>query len=152
MAFNLFEGKEPYGEFYSRWSKESFGMMSGGLDMFNRMNHAWLEMAENPFSAPPTTPDAFVNFSKGWLEGYSRMYRTWMESVQKIGETCKYGVREKDQPEQILKACGEISQKFANDWLSFVSDQSRSFMNLREACTPVEKAEPAKGKEDGGGG
>jgi hypothetical protein len=152
MAFNMFEGKEPYGEFYSRWSKESFGMMSGGLDMFNRMNRAWLEMAENPFSAPPTTPDAFLNFSKGWLEGYARMYRTWMESVQKIGETCKYGVREKDQPEHVLKACGEISQKFANDWLSFVSDQSRSFMNLREACSAMDNAEPAKGKANGGRG
>jgi hypothetical protein len=148
MAVNLFEGKEPYTEFYSRWSKESFGMMSGGLDMYNRMNRAWLEMAENPFSVPPTTPDAFLSFSKGWLEGYSRMYRTWMDSVQKIGETCKSGVREKDQPEQILKACGEISQQFANQWLSFVSDQSRSFMNLREACSPAEQKEPVKGKKD----
>jgi hypothetical protein len=148
MAVNLFEGKEPYAEYYSRWSKESFGMMSGGLDMYNRMNRAWLEMAENPFSVPPTTPDAFLSFSKGWLEGYSRMYRTWMDSVQKIGETCKSGVREKDQPEQILKACGEISQQFANQWLSFVSEQSRSFMNLREACLPTEKTEPAKGKKD----
>jgi hypothetical protein len=148
MAFNLFEGKEPYGEFYSRWSKESFGMMSGGLDMFNRMNRAWLEMAENPFSAPPATPDAFLNFSKGWLEGYARMYRTWMESVQRIGETCKSGVGKKDQPEQTLKACGEISQQFANQWLSFVSEQSRSFMNLREACSPAEKKEPAKSGDD----
>ena len=75
------------------------------------------------------------------------MYRTWMESVQKIGETCKSEVGEKDQPEQILKACGEISQQFANQWLSFVADQSRSFMNLREACLPAEKTEPAKGKK-----
>jgi hypothetical protein len=139
MVFNLFEGKEPYADFYSRWSKESFGMMSGGLDMFNRMNRAWLEMAENPISVPSTTPDAFLNFSKGWLEGYTRMYRTWMESVQKIGDTCRSGDRGKDQPEHVLKACGEISQQFANDWLSFVSDQSRSFMNLREACSPAEK-------------
>jgi hypothetical protein len=148
MAYNLFEGKEPYSEFYSRWSKESFGMMSGGLDMFNRMNRAWLEMAENPFSAPPTTPEAFLSFSKGWLEGYARMYRTWMESVQRIGETCRSGVGEKDRPDQTLKACGEISQQFANDWLSFVSDQSRLFMNLREACS-AEKTEPSKGGKDG---
>lgn len=148
MAFSMYDGREPYADVCERWSKESFGMMSGGLDMFNSMNRAWLEMAENPFSAPPTTPDAFLDFSKGWLEGYSRMYRTWMESVQKIGETCKSGAREKDQPEQILKACGEISQQFANDWLSFVSGQSRSFMNLREACLSAEKTEPAKEKKD----
>jgi hypothetical protein len=146
MAFNLFEGKEPYADFYSRWSKESFGMMSGGLDMFNRMNRAWLEMAENPFTAPSTTPDAFLNFSKGWLEGYARMYRTWMESVQKIGETCKSAGGEKDRPDQVLKDCGAISQQFANDWLSFVANQSRSFMNLREACSPAEKPEPRQGK------
>ncbi len=149
MAFNMFEGKEPYADFYSRWSRESFGMMSGGLDMFNRMNRAWLEMAENPFAAPPTTPDAFLDFSKGWLEGYARMYRTWMQSVQKIGETCNSGVRGKGQPEQVLQACGEISQQFANEWLSFVSGQSRSFMNLREACSPAGKPQPAKGDPSG---
>jgi hypothetical protein len=148
MAFSMFDGKEPYADFCARWSRESFGMMSGGLDMFNSMNRAWLEMGENPFSAPPTTPDAFMNFSKGWLEGYTRMYRTWMESVQKIEDTCKSGVRGKDQPEQILKACGEISQQFSNDWLSFVSGQSRSFMNLREACLSAGKTEPAKAKKD----
>jgi hypothetical protein len=47
-----------------------------------------------------------------------------------------------------MKAHREISQRFANQWLSFVSDQSGSFMSLREACSPAEKAEPATGEND----
>jgi len=152
MAFNTFEGNGPVSDYFSRWSKESFNMMSGGLDTFKQMNRAWLELGENPASATPLTPDAFLNFSKRWLEGYSRMYRTWMESVQTIGEACKAGGRENNSPERILKTCGEISQRFASDWLSFVSDQSRSFMNLREACFSVEKPEAPKGKKDSGQG
>jgi hypothetical protein len=123
-------------------------MMSGGLDTFKQMNRAWLEMGEDPATATPLTPDAFLNFSKRWLEGYSRMYRTWMESVQTIGEACKAGGRESGSPERILKSCGEISQRFASEWLAFASDQSRSFMNLREACFSAGNPQTPKGKKD----
>ena len=150
MAFQPFDGQGPFADYFSKWSKESFSMMSGGLDTFKQMNSAWLEIGENPASATPLTPDAFLNFSKSWIEGYSRMYRTWMESVQSIGEACKTGSRENGSPERVLKTCGEISQRFASEWLSFVSDQSRSFMDLREACFSGGKPGSPTGKKDGG--
>lgn len=150
MAFNTLEGNGPVSEYLSKWSKESISMLSGGLDTFKQMNRAWLEMGENPSSATPLSPEAFLNFSKNWLEGYSRMYRTWMESVQTIGEACRAVGRESNPPERILKTCGEVSQRFASEWLSFVSDQSRSFMNLREACFSAGKPDAPKGKRDGG--
>jgi hypothetical protein len=142
MAVNLFGRKEPYADFVTRWSKESFTMMSGGLDMFNKMNRAWLEMAGNPVSMAPPAPDAFQSFSKGWLDGYSRMYRIWIESAQKIGDSCEAGLQEKNPPEVILKGCSEISQRFAGEWLSFASEQSKSFLRLRECCSPAGKTEP----------
>jgi hypothetical protein len=204
MASDVSEKVKPVMDFYARWSKDSFDMISKGMAMYNKMSATWMNVAdgssmakaddplkkwgeafsgaynelfemythplkmfgtspapgkeawENAFtgwqkmfsttpagSAPPAAGASdFVDFSKSWFEGYSKICQSWIESMQKMGEACKSAMGEGEKPESAMNACTEISDRFLKEWSTFVSEQGKSFLALWKSRLPVEKKEP----------
>jgi hypothetical protein len=209
MSSDATETMKPVLDFYSRWSKESFDMISKGMAMYNKMSTVWpdvaegstkekpeeamkkwgdafggayndlLEMYTQPLrmfsagqapgkevwedafaqwqkmfssaqagSASPAGSDDFVNFSKQWFEGYSKICQSWIQSTQRMGETCKSAVGEGEKPESMMNACTEISDRFLKEWSTFVSEQGKAFLALWRSRLPAEQTAPQKGKKE----
>jgi len=110
----------------------------------------WQKMfASAPAGASPSAaPDEFVNFSKSWFEGYSKICQSWVESMQKMGDLCKSAAGEGEQPGAAMSGVSEISDRFMKEWSVFVSEQGKSFLSLWRSRLPLEKKEPKKGKKE----
>jgi hypothetical protein len=208
MASDVSEKMKPVMDFYARWSKDSFDMISKAMAMYNKMSATWVDVAEgsskektddplkkwgeafggaynelfemytNPLkmfgtspapgkeawenafagwqkmfsatpagSAPPADAADFMDFSKSWFEGYSKICQSWIASMQKMGEVCKSSMGEGQKPESAMNVCTEISDRFLNEWSTFVSEQGKSFLALWRSRLPLEK-EPKKGKKE----
>jgi hypothetical protein len=209
MASAMPDNVKPVADFYARWAKDSFDMMSRGMATYNKMSKAWMDVAEGssgekpddmlkkwaeafsgsyhdlfgmytqPFkmsgagqlpgkeawedafarwqkmytaapagSAPTAAPDEFVNFSKNWFEGYSKVWQNWMESMQKMGDACKSAVVEGEKSGAAMSDVSEISDRFMKEWSAFVSEQAQSFFALWKSRLPAEKKEPKKAKKE----
>ncbi len=210
MASDASETMKPVMDYYARWSRDSFDMISKGMSMYNKMSAAWMDVAEGSpqekaddtlkkwgeafsgayselfemytqplrmfgtstapgkeawenafsgwqkmFSATPAgslSPAAdtgdFMNFSKSWFEGYSRICQSWIGSMQKMGEACKSSMGEGENAESAMNVCTEISDRFLKEWSAFVSEQGQSFMALWKSRLPLEKKEPKRGKKE----
>jgi len=116
-------GKEAWEEAFAKWQK-----------MFTAM----------PSGPAPAAGDEFMNFSKNWFEGYSKIWQTWMESMQRMGEACKSAVSEGEKPDAAMGAFTEISDRFMQQWSAFVTEQAQAFFTLWRSRLPSEKKEPAK--------
>ncbi|HNU85200.1 MAG: hypothetical protein QM256_08915 [Pseudomonadota bacterium] len=119
-------GKEAWQDAFSKWQK-----------MFTAM----------PSGSTPTSGDEFMNFSKHWFEGYSKVWQAWMESMQTMGEACKAAVSEGENPDAAMGAFTEISDKFMQQWAAFVTDQAQAFFSLWRSRLPDEKTEPKRPKK-----
>ncbi len=209
MASDVSETMKPVVDFYARWSKDSFDMISKGMSMYNKMGAAWMDVSEgspqgkaddtlkkwgesfsgaynelfemymNPLkmfgtsaapgkeawenafagwqklfsatpagSAPPAASGDFLDFSKSWFEGYSRICQSWIGSMQKMGEACKSAMGEGEKPETAMNLCTAISDQFMKEWSVFVSEQGKSFLTLWKSRLPAEQNEPRKGKKE----
>lgn len=210
MASDVSEKMKPVMDFYARWSKDSFDMISKGMAMYNNISSVWMNAAEsssnekaddplkkwggafskaynelfemyahplkmfgtstapgkeaweNAFtgwqkmfspttaagSAPPAAAGDFMNFSKSWFEGYSKICQSWIDSMQKMGEVCKSAMGEGEKPESAMNVCTEISDRFLAEWSAFVSEQGKSFLALWKSSLPQEKKEPKKTKKE----
>jgi hypothetical protein len=121
-------GKEAWEEAFAKWQKMFTSMPTG--------------------SAPTAAPDEFVNFSKNWFEGYAKVWQTWLESVQKMGDACKTAAVEGEKPGAAMSDVSEISDRFMKEWSAFVSEQAQSFFALWKSRLPAEKKEPKKAKKE----
>jgi len=121
-------GKEAWEEAFAKWQK-TFSAAPAG-------------------SAPSAGPEEFVNFSKNWFEGYSKVWQTWLESMQKMGDACKSAVAEGEKPGAAMSDVSEISDRFMKEWSSFVSEQAQSFFALWKSRLPAEKKESKKAKKE----
>ncbi len=209
MAKDVSEAIKPVMDYYVRWSKDSFDMISKGMAMYNNISAAWTktaeggsaERAEDPLihwgeafskaynelfemytyplkmfgavpapgkeawenafagwkkmfstapegTAPLAADDDFMNFSKGWFEGYSKICQSWISSMQKMGEVCSSAMKEGQKPESAMETCTEMSDRFLSEWSAFVSEQGKSFIALWKSRLPQEKAEPKKTKKE----
>ena len=209
MASDMSDNMKPVADFYARWSKDSFDMMSKGMAMYNKMSKSWMDVTEGssgekpddmlkkwteafsgsyndlfemytqPFkmfgagqvpgkeawedafagwqkmftaapagSVPTAAPAEFVNFSKNWFEGYSKVCQTWLESMQKMGDACKSAIGEGEKPGAAMSDVSEISDRFMKEWSAFVSEQAQSFFALWKSRLPAEKKEPKKTKKE----
>lgn len=101
-----------------------------------------------PGPAPSGAPD-FVNFSKDWFEGYSQICQSWLDSLQKMGDACKSPIGESDKPEAAMGDFIAISDRFMNEWSSFVSEQAKSLFALQQSPLYTEKKETKKSKKEG---
>jgi hypothetical protein len=151
-----------WGEAFSGAYNELFEMYTHPLRMFGTSAAPGKEAWENVFAgwqkmfsatpagAGPPAADAgdFMNFSKNWFEGYSKISQSWIDSMQKMGETCKSAMGEGEKSESALNVCTEISDRFLKEWSAFVSEQGQSFMALWKSRLPVEKKEPKRTKRD----
>jgi hypothetical protein len=151
-----------WGEAFSGAYNDLFEMYTNPLRMFGTSpapgKEAWenafagwqkMFSAASPGSAPPAAAaDDFMNFSKSWFEGYSKIIQSWVDSMQKMGEACKSTLGEGEKPESAMNVCTEISDQFLKDWSAFVSEQGQSFMALWRSRLPAEKKEPKKGKKE----
>ncbi len=151
-----------WGEALSGAYNELFEMYTHPLKMFGTSPAPGKEAWENAFagwqkmfssaavgSAPPAADaDNFMNFSKSWFEGYSKIVQSWVGSMQKMGEACKSTLGEGEKPESAMNVCTSISDQFLKDWSAFVSEQGQSFMALWKSRLPVEKQEQKKGKKE----
>lgn len=116
-------GKEAWEDAFAKWQK-----------MFTSM----------PSGSAPAGGDEFMNFSKNWFEGYSKIWQSWVESMQKMGEACKSAVSEGEKPDTAMGAFTEISDRFMQQWSSFVTEQAQAFFTLWRSRLPAEKKEPAR--------
>ena len=116
-------GREAWEEAFAKWQKMFTAMQPGPA---------------------PASGDEFMNFSKNWFEGYSKIWQTWMESMQKMGEACKSAVSEGEKPDAAMAAFTEISDRFMQQWSAFVTEQAQAFFTLWRSRLPEEKKEPAK--------
>ncbi len=209
MASDVTETMKPVMDFYARWSKDSFDMISQAMSMYNKMGTAWIDVSEgspqgradetqknwgeafsgatnelfemytqplkmfgsgpapgkeaweNAFagwqklfsatpagSAPPAVSGDFLDVSKSWFEGYSRICQSWIASMQKMGEACKSAMGEGEQPASAMSACTAISDQFMKEWSVFVSEQGKSFLALWKSRMPQEPKETRKGKKE----
>lgn len=121
-------GKEAWEEAFAKWQKMFTSMPAG--------------------SAPTAAPDEFVNFSKNWFQGYAKVWQTWLESVQKMGDACKTAVGEGEKPGAAMSDVSEISDRFMKEWSAFVSEQAQSFFALWKSRLPSEKKEPKKARKE----
>ena len=109
----------------------------------------WQKMfATMPSGSAPSAGDEFVNFSKSWFEGYSKVCQAWVDSMQRMGEACKSAVAEGDKPESAMGALSEISERFMKEWSSFVTEQAQAFFSLWRSRLPAEKKEPKRAKKE----
>ena len=115
-------GKEAWEDAFAKWQKMFTAIPAG--------------------SAP--AGDEFMNFSKSWFEGYSKICQSWVESVQKMGEACRPAVAEGGKPDSAMGAMTEISDRFMQQWSAFVTEQAQAFFTLWRSRLPAEKKEPAK--------
>jgi hypothetical protein len=120
-------GKEAWEDAFAKWRK-----------MFTLM----------PSGSTPAAGDEFMNFSKNWFDGYSKIWQAWMESMQTMGEACRAAVSEGEKPDAAMGAFTEISDKFMQQWSAFVTDQAQAFFSLWRARLPAEKKEPKKTKKE----
>jgi len=209
MASDMSDNMKPVADFYARWSKDSFDMMSKGMAMYNKMSKSWMDVTEGssgekpddmlkkwteafsgsyndlfemytqPFkmfgagqvpgkeawedafarwqkmftaapagSVPTAAPDEFVNFSKNWFEGYTKVWQTWLESMQKMGDACKSSMGEGEKPGAAMSEVSEISDRFMKEWSAFVTEQAKSFLSLWKSRLPAEPKEPKKAKKE----
>ena len=209
MAKDVSEAIKPVMDYYVRWSKESFDMISKGMAMYNYISTAWMKTVENPAGEKPEEPlkkwgetfskaynelfemytqpfklfgtgsapgkevwenafagwqkmfsaipegaaplsadDDFMQFSKGWFEGYSKICQSWLNSMQKMGEVCSSAVKQGEKPESAMNACTEMSDRFLSEWSAFVTEQGKSFLALWKSRLPQEKVEPKKAKKE----
>ncbi len=121
-------GKETWEDAFARWQKMFTAAPAG--------------------SAPTVATDEFVNFSKNWFEGYSKVWQTWLESMQKMGDACKSGMGEGERPGSAMSDVSEISDRFLKEWSAFVTEQAQSFFALWKSRLPAENKEPKKAKKE----
>ena len=209
MAKDVSEAIKPVMDYYVRWSKDSFDMISKGMAMYNNISATWMkategasggktddplknwgdafgkaynelfEMYTQPFKmfgtgsapgketwenafagwkkmfssateapAPLAADDEFMNFSRGWFEGYSKICQSWMNSMQNMGEVCTSAMKEGQKPESAMEVCTEMSDRFLSEWTAFVTEQGKSFLALWKARLPQEMMEPKKAKKE----
>jgi hypothetical protein len=67
------EDKGPWGDFFARWPKEGFDMMSKGLDMYGKMTKAWMEAAETSAKDKPE------DIMKKWSDSFGGIYKDLFE-------------------------------------------------------------------------
>lgn len=120
-------GKEVWEDAFAKWQK-----------MFTAM----------PTASAPAADDEFMNFSRNWFEGYTKICQSWVESMQKMGEACKSAVAEGEKPDSAMGAFSEISDAFVQQWSSFVTEQAQAFFALWRSRLPVEKKESKKAKKE----
>ena len=120
-------GKEAWEDAFAQWQK-----------MFTAM----------PSGSAPAAGDEFMQFSKSWFEGYSKVCRAWVDSMQKMGETCRSAMTEGDKPDSAMGSLSEISETFMKEWSSFVTEQAQAFFSLWRSRLPAEKKEPKKPKKE----
>lgn len=65
--------KGAWGDFFARWPKEGFDMMSKGLDMYGKMNKAWMEMAESSSREKPE------DMMKKWSDSFGGIHKDLFE-------------------------------------------------------------------------
>ena len=89
-----------------------------------------------------------MNFSKSWFEGYAKICQTWVESMQKMGDACKTAVSAGEKPDSAMGSFTEISDRFMQQWSSFVTEQAQAFFSLWRSRLPAEEKEPKKPKKE----
>ncbi len=65
----LQDEKGLWGDFFSRWPKEGFEMMSKGLEMYGKMSKAWMDMAES------SSKDKPEEVMKKWSDSFGGIYK-----------------------------------------------------------------------------
>jgi len=73
MPSDASETMKPVMDYYARWSKDSFDMISKGMSMYNKMSAAWMDVAEG---SPQEKADDML---KKWGEAFSGAYNELFE-------------------------------------------------------------------------
>lgn len=73
MAKDVSEAIKPVMDYYVRWSKDSFDMISKGMTMYNYFSAAWMKASEGASDAKAEDP------LKKWGEAFGRAYNEFFE-------------------------------------------------------------------------
>ena len=83
MASDVSEKMKPVMDFYARWSKDSFDMISKGMAMYNKMSATWMDVAEG--SPKEKADDPLQKWGEAFSGAYNELFEMYTHPLKMFG-------------------------------------------------------------------
>jgi hypothetical protein len=83
MASDVSEKMKPVMDFYARWSKDSFDMISKGMAMYNKMGATWVDVAEG--SSKERADDPLKKWGDAFSGAYNELFEMYTNPLKMFG-------------------------------------------------------------------
>lgn len=83
MAKDVSEAIQPVMDYYVRWSKESFDMISKGMAMYGNISSAWMKAAEG--HAGEKTEDPLKKWGEAFSKAYNELFEMYTQPLKMLG-------------------------------------------------------------------
>mgnify|MGYP001768649114 CR=1 FL=1 len=83
MASEMTDQMKPLADFYAKWSRDSLDMMSKGMAMYNKMNRAWVDVAEGSSGERPD--DVLKKWTEAFSGSYNELFEMYMQPFKAMG-------------------------------------------------------------------